>query len=104
MHSVKLLQDIIETIRSAKFFTTMADFTTDLITKMRWFLSVEINEETFEVKSRDAFLRFEIMKACKADATVRKIVNVLFTRFGLDGSFLMGQCYDGASRKVRKRT
>ena len=73
--------DIIESIRCEKFFTNMADSMTDIIVRIRWFLFIEINEETFEVKSREAFLCFEIMKACKADAIVRNIVNFLSTRF-----------------------
>ena len=89
--------DIIETTRSMKFFMTIADSMTDKIIRIRRFLSIEINEENFKVKFRDAFLCFEIMKVCEADAIVRKTVDVLSARFGLNSSFLMCHCYDGAS-------
>ena len=76
----------------------MADPTTDISHKDRMAFMlrfVEINEETFEVKPRDAFLCFKKKKACNTDA--KKIVDVLFNRFGLDSSFLVGQFYYGAS-------
>ena len=49
------------------------------------------------MKSRDAFLCLAELKACNTDAIVKKIVKVIFNRSGLDSSFIVGQCYDGAS-------
>ena len=37
------------------------------------------------------------MQAYKADAIVKNIVDVLFTRYGLNNSFLVLKCYDGES-------
>ena len=58
---------VIETARFAMFFTIMADSTTDISheVQMAWMLHfIDINEEIFEVKSREAFLFFKEIKTC----------------------------------------
>jgi len=91
-HSV--LRQIVRRVQTAKFYSVIADKTTDSSRKQQ--LSVCIRWASDDLQINEDFVGlYEVPKA-DADTLSRIILDTLL-RLGLDRHLLRGQCYDGAS-------
>jgi len=91
---------ILKKCKAAKFFTVIADSTTDIshIDQMAIMIRfVEINKEQKIVIIPERSLCFVPVKKGDASSLKDLIVNVLFKQYELNPEYLVGQAYDGAA-------
>ena len=92
--ALTILPDVVESIKAADFFSIMLDESGDVSNK---------EQALFCVTPYEDFLGLYEMEKTDADSIVRIIKDSLL-RFGFDKEKLRGQCYDGRSTMMRKKT
>ncbi|XP_069465605.1 zinc finger MYM-type protein 1-like [Ambystoma mexicanum] len=100
MIALETRKSILDLCKEAKFFTLIADSTTDIshVDQMAILVRyVHIDREKNNVTINESFLSFIDIQQADAAALCSRIVNVLFGDYGLNRNYLCGQGYDGAS-------
>jgi hypothetical protein len=93
-------QHIVKECREAKFFTVIADSTTDISHKDQLAILlryVRIDSETKEVELREHFMGYFHVTDSSAQGLCQLIYSSLFDTLQLEKRFLRGQAYDGAA-------
>ena len=99
--ALTILRDVVESIKAADFFSIMLDESGDVSNKEQdVFCARWINEN---LTPYEDFLGLYEMEKTDADSIVRIIKDSLL-RFGFDKEKLRGQCYDGCSTMIGKKT
>lgn len=94
MLSNKIVQDLVDEVREADFFSILLDETPDCSSREQLSICVRIVSTKFIVS--EYFLGFYNVSHTTADALLEAVKDV-FLRLQFDMSKLRGQCYDGAS-------
>ena len=99
--ALTILCDVVESIKAADFFSIMLDESGDFFNKEQAVFSVRWIDEN--VTLYEDFLGLYEMEKTDTDSIVHIIKDSLL-RFGFDKEKLRGQCYDGCSTMMGKKT
>lgn len=94
MMAHEIVRNLLLKVRASKFFSLIADETTDISTKEQLSFTLRYVDE--HLKSDEIFLGLYEMRSTTGEAITDAIIDIL-RRFDLDITFCRGQCYDGAS-------
>ena len=99
--TLTILRDVVESIKAADFFSIMFDESRDVSKKEQAVFCVRCIDEN--LTPYEDFLGLYEMKKTDADSIVHIIKDSLL-RFGFDKEKLCGQCYNGSSTMMGKKT
>ena len=99
--ALTILRDVVESIKAAEFFSIMLNESGDVSNKEQAVFCVRWIDEN--LTPYEDFLGLYEMEKTDADSIVRIIRDSLL-RFEFDKEKLRGQCYDGCSTMMGKKT
>ena len=96
-----ILRSIVKNIKKSSYYSIMADETTDIISKEQFVICIRWVEN--DLNTNEDIIGLHELSVTHAE-TLAFILKDVVLRLGLDPERLRGQCYDGCSTLMGKKS
>ena len=99
--AMHILRPIVKNIKKSSYYSIMADETTDIINKEQFVICIRWVDN--DLNANEDFIGLHELSVTNAE-TLAFILKDVVLRLGLDPERLRGQCYDGCSTMMGKKS